>query len=1741
MRLCWPHVTMKAKPERQQASAWIKFRLLMWKNFMHQWRHRKQTVLELVLPVVTMALVLILRSEIQPAVQDTRIFPPLRAHTLNFSLPVLVGMNFTQLSFAYSPENPMLDDVVRSAIVNLLILNIKDLLPQIFPDSPEIDMTPLLINTTVIFEILKMFVKVKPYNSSADLRGIYGREEVTRQVLVAIEFDDDLKDAYELPSNMSYALRFPERPRLNSFYVQGGRTWRTEAIFPMFELPGPRFPHSWEGGNDPGYMNEMFIALQHTISMELISRMTGENLRHFTVNLQRFPHPPYVEDLAVEAMQLLFPMFILLSFSYTAVNIVRAVTVEKELQLKESMKIMGLPTWLHWTAWFCKQFIYLLFTTGFIVVILKVNWFTNEQGFNEYAVFTHTPWTVLFFFISLYLCCTIFFCFMISGLFSKGSTAALFSGVVWFLSYVPAVLLTLDFEVSTTVQVLTCLSINTAMAYGFQLLLSKESTGGMQWGQFLATNSVESSRFVFGHVIIMLFLNSVLYMLIALYLEQVLPGPYGVPRPWYFPFLRSFWCPHRKPLPDDLIEDNLSEVIKEKDPTGHDIGVKINNLTKVFGNNVAVNNLNLNIYKDQITVLLGHNGAGKSTTISMMTGNVEITRGTVWVAGYDVRQHLHEARAHLGLCPQHNVLFNELTVREHLQFYARLKGYSGQQVHDEVDMLINNLEMQDKRDYMASGLSGGQKRRLCVGIALSGGASVVLLDEPTSGMDPASRRALWDLLQKMKKGRSMILTTHFMDEADILGDRVAIMSSGRLQCVGSPYFLKQHYGVGYTLVVVKNDDFSPELCTEVINKYIPNTSIKEDRGREVTYALTNNYSYLFEDMLKDLENNANKIQIKNYGLVATTLEDVFMSVGSDVEVNSDIDDSATVTTTSVIEDMLKYEFGTASTDCLDQKEEDVLGYKRVWLHTLAIWQKLWWIWTRSWGVLILQVLVPLLIINATLGVLRYIVSNIPAMQSRALTFAEGYLTTETLLSYNITSSSSIGGLMKVGYELFFGMSNNNTMSLTVIEQQGVDDHYMELMEDTITRGYIRNRVLIGASFTDDTATAWFSNFGYHDIATSLATMHSAILKAWNSTANINVYNHPLKAVYRDQGNLQLMVTLLSMQIAISLGNSLGIASAAYVMFYVKERISRAKLLQKAAGVQPIVLWGAAAIFDWFWFLLISVTIVISCVAFEVIGLSTATELGRLYICLMLYGAAMLPLHYLFSHAFSGPALGFVIMFFINVLFGMMGAQIVQALAAPQLDTKEVADIMDQVLQFFPLYSLVTAVRNLNQIGLTEYTCLESCEYLTAILPNMDECTMETLCESFSESCCVRENPYFDWEEPGILRYLISMMVSGVVLWMLLMIVEYRIFQKIFTSGKQPPLIDETELDEDVADEARHVKRINGSALSQHGLVAKNLSKYYGNNLAVDQVSFSVSDGECFGLLGVNGAGKTTTFKMLMGDETISSGDAFVSGYSVKKDITKVYENIGYCPQFDAVFGELTGRETLRLFSLFRGLPSENSNIRAETLAQSLGFTKHLDKKVSQYSGGNRRKLSTAVALVGRTRLVFVDEPTSGVDPAAKRVVWRALQAARRAARGVLLTSHSMEECEALCSRLTVMVNGRFQCLGTPQHLKNKFSEGFTVTIKMKSNDDGTPNENSIVGIKNFINCNFTDPKLMEEYQGLLTYYLPDKSMAWSKMFGVIERAKRELEVEDYSISQTTLEQIFLQFTKYQREGLQPSS
>ena len=228
----------------------------------------------------------------------------------------------------------------------------------------------------------------------------------------------------------------------------------------------------------------------------------------------------------------------------------------------------------------------------------------------------------------------------------------------------------------------------------------------------------------------------------------------------------------------------------------------------------------------EIFALLGHNGAGKTTTISMLTG---LTTATSYdeasVDGFDIESQMNEIRAMIGLCPQFDVLFNDLTARQHLELFAAIKDIKNPK--GKIDALMKNLDLPDTTQRCVT-FSGGTKRRMSVGNAMVGGASLIFLDEPSSGMDPLSRRQMWDMLkEEREKGTTIVLTTHFMEEADYLGDRIAIMSHGRLYCCDTSQHLKERYGVGYYVTLVKSHEsqMTPdvEAMTSLITRHVPET------------------------------------------------------------------------------------------------------------------------------------------------------------------------------------------------------------------------------------------------------------------------------------------------------------------------------------------------------------------------------------------------------------------------------------------------------------------------------------------------------------------------------------------------------------------------------------------------------------------------------------------------------------------------------------------------------------------------------------------------------------------------------------------------------------------------------------------------------------------------------------------------------------------------------------------------------
>uniref|UniRef100_A0A6Q2ZJF3 ABC transporter domain-containing protein n=1 Tax=Esox lucius TaxID=8010 RepID=A0A6Q2ZJF3_ESOLU len=354
--------------------------------------------------------------------------------------------------------------------------------------------------------------------------------------------------------------------------------------------------------------------------------------------------------------------------------------------------------------------------------------------------------------------------------------------------------------------------------------------------------------------------------------------------------------------------------------------IRINNIHKVYqekdGSVEALRGLTFDIYEGQITALLGHSGAGKSTLMNILCGICPQSDGHASIYGSPVTEIADgaEMRQLVGICPQFNIVFDVLTVEEHLRIFAAIKGIRPEDVNSEVSVrVLKDLDLEKIMSAQAKNLSGGQKRKLSIGIAILGDPKILLLDEPTAGMDPCSRHQVWSLLKNRKAGRVIVLTTHYMDEADILADRKAVISHGQLKCVGSSLYLKTKCGVGYHLRMSVGGGYDAGGVTSLVKHHVPKAQLSRQQEAELTFTLPFESMDSFSGLFSELDRRPD-LGIVNYGVSMTTLEDVFLRLEAEAEVDQD-------------------EADTSSLDDTDQRLLTFADTKPVGVHGHALWRQ----------------------------------------------------------------------------------------------------------------------------------------------------------------------------------------------------------------------------------------------------------------------------------------------------------------------------------------------------------------------------------------------------------------------------------------------------------------------------------------------------------------------------------------------------------------------------------------------------------------------------------------------------------------------------------------------------------------------------------------------------------------------------------------------------------------------------------
>uniref|UniRef100_A0A8D2AMA5 ATP binding cassette subfamily A member 4 n=1 Tax=Sciurus vulgaris TaxID=55149 RepID=A0A8D2AMA5_SCIVU len=1590
------------------------------------------------------------------------------------------------------------------------------------------------------------------------------------------------------------------------------------------------------------------------------------------VYLQQMPYPCFVDDSFMIILNRCFPIFMVLAWIYSVSMTVKGIVLEKELRLKETLKNQGVSNAVIWCTWFLDSF-----------SIMSMSIFLLTVFIMHGRILHYSDPFIVFLFLLTFSTATIMQCFLLSTFFSKASLAAACSGVIYFTLYLPHILC-FAWQDRMTAELKKAVSLLSPVAFGFgtEYLVRFEEQGlGLQWNN-IGNSPMEGDEYSFLLSMEMMLLDAAIYGLLAWYLDQVFPGHHGTPLPWYFLLQESYWlggegCSTREeralektePLTEEMEDPDhpggKNDSFFERELPGLVPGVCVKNLIKVFepGSRPAVDRLNITFYENQITAFLGHNGAGKTTTLSILTGLLPPTSGTVLIGGKDIETSLDAIRQSLGMCPQHNILFHHLTVSEHILFYAQLKGKSWEEAQLGMEAMLEDTGLHHKRNEEAQDLSGGMQRKLSVAIAFVGDAKVVILDEPTSGVDPYSRRCIWDLLLKYRSGRTIIMSTHHMDEADLLGDRIAIISQGRLYCSGTPLFLKNCFGTGFYLTLVRKmkniqsqrsgcegtcscaskgfsvrcptsvDEITPEQVLDgdvnelmdVVCHHVPEAKLVECIGQELIFLLPNkNFKQrAYASLFRELEETLADLGLSSFGISDTPLEEIFLKVTEDSDSGPLFADGTRREHASMLHPCLSpsekaQRPAQSSNTCSPmqaahpegqpppepQRTGMVLntGLRLVLQHVQALLIKRFHHAVRSRKDFLAQMVLPATFVFLAL-VLSIIVppfGEYPALTLHPWIYGQQYtffsmdepgskhleVLTDVLLnkpgfgnlplhpysdtlspprdwqrvSPNITHlfqkqkwtpanpspscqcstrekltmlpecPEGAGGLpppqrIQRSTEILQNLTNRNISDYLVktypalirSSLHGSEDFSLPYRYGGISIGGklpvlpITGEDLVGvlselgrimnvsggpitreaseemSDFlkyleTEDNIKVWFNNKGWHALVSFLNVAHNAILRANlpkdrnPEEHGITVISQPLNLTKEQLSEITVLTTSVDAVVAICVIFAMSFVPASFVLYLIQERVNKAKHLQFVSGVSATTYWMTNFLWDIMNYAVSAGLVVGIFMGFQKKAYTSPRSLPALIALLMLYGWAVIPMMYPASFLFDVPSTAYVALSCANLFIGINSSAItfILELFENNQTLLRFNAMLRKLLIIFPHFCLG---RGLIDLALSQ--------------------AVTDVYARFGEEHS--PNP-FQWDLIG--KNLVAMAAEGVVYFLLnLLVQQHFFFTRWIAEPTKEPIVDE---DDDVAEERQ---RITSGGNKTDILRLNELTKIYSGSSspAVDRLCVGVRPGECFGLLGVNGAGKTTTFKMLTGTRHI------LNQYFLKS--IKIW---AYCPQFDAVDDLLTGVPAEEIEKVIMGVVS-------------LGLSLHADRLVGTYSGGNKRKLSTSIPPV--LSPTPQDEPTTGMDPQARRMLWNTIVSIIREGRAVVLTSHSMEECEALCTRLAIMVKGAFRCLGTIQHLKYKFGDGYIVTMKIKSpKDDLLPDLNPV---EQFFQGNFPGSVQRERHYNMLQFQVSSSSLA--RIFQLLLSHKDSLFIEEYSVTQTTLDQVFVNFAKQQTE------
>ncbi|KAI3386104.1 hypothetical protein SNEBB_011309 [Seison nebaliae] len=693
------------------------------------------------------------------------------------------------------------------------------------------------------------------------------------------------------------------------------------------------------------------------------------------------------------------------------------------------------------------------------------------------------------------------------------------------------------------------------------------------------------------------------------------------------------------------------------------------------------------------------------------------------------------------------------------------------------------------------------------------------------------------------------------------------------------------------------------------------------------------------------------------------------------------------------------------------------------------------------------------------------------------------------------------------------------------------DNLLNEMQTTLTSNQLLTRNRLRVWFNNK---AWISSIAYLNLANNQLLR----LIANQSTSTINLFINPMN-LSRRQSEIEIITDTFSDVISsIFVILAVAIIPGSFLTFLIHDRVSKAKHLQMLNGLPSFVYWLTYFIWDMVNLIFASVLIIIVFLIFDVESFIQPQHIPTTFLLFLLFGLSIAPLNYLASFILNDPSTSSVIASSVNTVIG-----IATTLGTVTLELSNKRDLVNlnkylkKIFLIFPQYAFGRGLLEMN---------------IMTVKKRIGRKFLD------DNSKLLKQTP-FHWDICG--KHLLSMTIIWIVGMFFLFLVQSnengKLSSKICWLKKKKKTNSksfinyqlEDDMDEDVQRETNLLKNAFDEEDDNVPLKIHDLSKQFTSIIptgccrlkrkklkALHPLSLQVGRGERFALLGVNGAGKTTAFRMISGELKPDNGNIMVNGHHLENDRNSAYSHIGYCPQFDALDNFLSVEEECNFYSNIHYRTAKETKKIVSQIIKKFDLERYVKSQISSLSIGNRRKLASAIAIIGDANIVLLDEPTSGMDPTARRFLWKQIRHISEMGKAIIFTSHAMDECEQLATRLGILVNGRLKCLGTAKHLRKKFGKGFTLIIKLNENIS-----NYHLLQKNIIN-RFTEMigevQLLETYSTTIKLRILNESLDTLKLYEVLWQLKNIEWIHHSSFSPTTLDEIFIEFAKqqYYEEG-----